>query len=75
MSRNRERRRRSEQLVAAGAAIYTIALLLAFVIVVLRTIPPSSIPALQAIVLFLGLLASVLMAVSQLIKPENDGRL
>jgi hypothetical protein len=49
--------------------------LLAGVIVVLRTVPESAVPALQAIVLFLGILASLLLAVSRLIERGNDDRL
>jgi heme A synthase len=74
-SRSRKRRRRSEQLEAASVAIYVVALLLAGVIVVLRTVPESAVPALQAIVLFLGILASLLLAVSRLIERGNDDRL
>jgi Na+-transporting methylmalonyl-CoA/oxaloacetate decarboxylase gamma subunit len=40
--------------------------------VVLRTVPESAVPALQAVVLFLGILVSLLLAVSRLIEREND---
>ena len=72
---SRESRRRSEQLKVAAATIYVVALLLAFVVVIFRTIPPGSIPAIQAIVVFLGILASLLLVLSQLIGRRDDDRL
>jgi len=74
MSRNwsHKRDRRSEQLAAAVAGIYMVALLLAGVIIVLRTAPGSAVPALQAVVLFLEILVLLLPAVSRLIERESD---
>jgi protein-S-isoprenylcysteine O-methyltransferase Ste14 len=75
MSRSRERRRRSDQLEAAAVAIYVVALLLAFAVIVLRALPPSSAPAIQAIAFFLVILASLLLAVSRWIESRDDERL
>jgi predicted benzoate:H+ symporter BenE len=61
----------ADRLLTAAITAYAIGVFVAFVILVVRVIPPSALPALSAFALFLGLLGSLLLAIREAVQPDD----
>lgn len=73
-------RRTSDQLVAAAIALYSVVVLIGFVILIIRAVPESSIPTLAALGGFLASVGTLLMALAEWLARKDeaatdDGRL
>lgn len=65
-------RRTSDQLVAAAVALYSVVVLIGFVILIIRAVPESSIPTLAALGGFLGSVATLLMALAEWFVQKDE---
>ena len=61
----------SDRLRTAAITVYSVGVVVAFAIVAVRVVPPSALPILSAIALFLGLLGSLLLAIREAVQPDE----
>jgi hypothetical protein len=62
----------SDQLVAAAIALYSVVVLIGFVILIVRAVPESSVPTLAALAGFLGSVATSLMALAEWVARKTE---
>jgi hypothetical protein len=62
----------SDQLVAAAIALYSVVVLIGFVILIVRAVPESSVPTLAALAGFLGSVATLLMALAEWVARKTE---
>ena len=60
----------ADRLLTAAITAYAIGVFVVLVILLVRVVPPSALPALSAFALFLGLLGSLLLAVREAVQSR-----